>query len=78
MLWIRNKGGVATPLPEDAAFLEMRDLQGNVAAVFFIANDGGVHMVKGTDHQAARYAKLFNVKFVDLVTVPEDQIIHGN
>lgn len=67
MIRLRRHDGSTLELP-DMAFLEVTDLDGAVALLFYTDADGKVHMVKKSDPEAENYQRLYpDVKFVDLI-----------
>lgn len=67
MIRLRRKDGTVLDMP-DLVFLEITDLDGAVALVFYTDAEGRMHMVKKSDPEAEHYQRLYpEVKFVDLV-----------
>jgi len=66
MLRLRDTAGKSIELPDTIRFVELCDMQGSVARVFYI-DDTGVHKVLDTgSKEAQRYAQLMNVKFIPI------------
>lgn len=55
-------------------FVEICDLDGNIGAVVFMDDKGTVRLVGPSDPEAARYAKIFGVKFSQLTVIPPDKL----
>lgn len=67
MIRIRNKDGSVVECP-DGGFVELCDAEGNPGFVFW--KSGSVFkVVSGKDEDAARYAKLFDIRFSENKTV---------
>ena len=64
MLRLRDTAGAAHELPDSVRFVELCDMQGAVARVFYV-DDLGVHRIlePGTV-DAQRYAKLMKTNFL--------------
>lgn len=68
-LRVRDKSGKT--LPVDAKFVELLNDDGSVARVSYIRDDGSIVEFDQTDtHEAARYAKVMNVSFVPVKSLP--------
>lgn len=61
MLRIRTHKNEVTPVV-DGRFVEITDLQGRVAAIFFATETGEIKQIEAGDPEAERYAKLFGVE----------------
>ena len=60
-----NKQGSIVPLPKDAAFIELCDDQGNIAAVVsYDPLTKSVNLFDSNSDKANRYKQLFNVDFI--------------
>lgn len=60
-----NKQGSIVPLPKDAAFIELCDDQGNIAAVVsYDPLTKSVNIFDNNSDKANRYKQLFNVDFI--------------
>lgn len=69
MIRLRRKDGSVMDMP-DMTFLEITDLEGAVALVFYTDAEGKVHMVKKSDPEAENYRGIYpEVRFVDVVHV---------
>ncbi len=69
MIRLRRKDGTTLELP-DMAFVEICDLEGNVAQVSYQDNEGGMHVVNGNDPEAEQYKRMFpDVVFSKIVAV---------
>jgi hypothetical protein len=67
MIRLRRKDGSVLDMP-DQVFIEMTDLDGGVAIVFYTDAEGKMHVVKKADPEAEHYRRLYpDVKFVDIV-----------
>ena len=61
-----DKKGTIMPLPKDAAFIELCDEEGNIAAVVsYDALTKSINLFDADSSKAERYKKFFNVNFID-------------
>jgi hypothetical protein len=66
MLRLRDTAGNIHELPDTVRFVELCDMQGSAAQVFYI-DDTGVHKVLDSgSKEAQRYSQLMNVKFIPI------------
>lgn len=69
MIRIRRVDGKTLEIP-DAGFVEICDLEGNVAKVTYADDQGQMHEITSSDPEATQYRQLFpDVKFVELVSL---------
>lgn len=60
-----NKQGSIVPLPKDAAFIELCDEEGKIAAVItYDPLTKGINIFDGDSPKAERYQKFFKVDFI--------------
>lgn len=69
MIRVRTTRGAVLPLPEEARFIELCDLNGAVAKVFFRNGQGAVTEVVADTPEAERYARMMSVKFIPISTL---------
>jgi hypothetical protein len=72
MIRLRNTDGTTIELPDSGRFVEITDVVGDVAVVLYQDDDGIVHAVRASDPEAARYTRMFHVKWCDMSPLPED------
>jgi uncharacterized Rossmann fold enzyme len=65
MIRLRSKEGVVEAAPQK--FVEVTDLDGNIAVLVYADNQGTVHLVHADDPEADKYQKLFDVKFCPII-----------
>jgi hypothetical protein len=66
MLRLRDTSGAVHELPDSVRFVELCDMQGAVARVFYI-DDTGIHKVlDSSSKEAQRYAQLMRVNFIPI------------
>lgn len=67
MIRIRKQDGTTLDIP-DGVFVEVCDLEGKIAQVSYMDEDGGMHVIKQTDPEARDYSRLFQgIEFVPIV-----------
>lgn len=64
MIRVRTIGKEIIELPPGAHFLELTDLEGNLAAVSYVGNDGSVHFYQSGDPEFLEYARMMNIEKV--------------
>jgi len=70
MLRIRTPDGETIVLDGDpSAFVEICDVEGDIAQLVYRDSSGIIHIVSADDPEAANYARLFDVKFVKLSSI---------
>lgn len=74
MIVLRNDKGVATKLTANFKFVEIRDLEGNLAFLVVHVSDTEVKVYQPTDPEFASYCSRFNLSLskVTKVSLPED------
>lgn len=70
MIKLRNKKGEYIDLPENLGFVEVCDLDGNVACAIYPDSNNFIHIVTHTSKEAKRYSDIFAMKFSTMVEVP--------
>lgn len=69
MLRIRTSTGQLQEIDQSYRFVEICDLDGKVAKVFYLDNMGTLHEIDGSSAEAARYSKVFkSVEFTKVTT----------
>jgi hypothetical protein len=63
---LRTTKGAVVVLPEDTRFVELCDMDGQVAQVFYRDAQGVFKVVGANSPEAERYARLMTVKFIPL------------
>lgn len=66
MIQIRTTRGAILPIPDEARFIELCDLNGAVAKVFYRDAQGIVNEVSAGSPEAERYARLMRVTFIPI------------
>jgi len=70
MINIRHTDGTVTEVPT-GHFVEICDSDGGVARIFHEDQNGIIRVMSPKDPDAVRYAKLFGVKFTQVISLPE-------
>lgn len=70
MIRLRTTRGEVFPVPESTRFIELCDMDGHVAQVFYRDNQGVYRVVSDGTPEAERYARMMSVKFVPLSKMP--------
>lgn len=70
MIKFRNKAGEYIAMPEGLGFVEVCDLDGNIACAVYPDSNNFIHIVTHTSKEAKRYSDIFSVKFSPMVEVP--------
>ena len=65
MIRLRSKTGETEEAPQK--FVEVTDLDGNIAVLVYTDAQGGVHLVHADDPEAVEYKKLFDVNFCPVI-----------
>lgn len=71
MIYLRDTSGRRTPLPESVRFVEICDLEGRIAKVLILDDQGSIRMIDGQDAESVRYAKTFRTSFCKIVELPD-------
>jgi hypothetical protein len=67
---IRNKlKGTTAELRDECMLVEITDLNGDIAVLIYPDEAGAVKTVMANDPMAARYEKIYGVKFVPVLPV---------
>ncbi len=74
MIRIRGADGKLIPLPAEARFIEVTDLQGDVGRAFILRNNGEILSINGSDALAKNYAQQCGVKFCKVVRLPDGHV----
>jgi len=61
MIRHRTLKGQVIPLPAEVKFVEITDLEGRLAAVTYLGNDGSIHLYTADDVEFAKYCKLMKI-----------------
>ena len=70
MLRVRKSDGTVSVV-EKGTFVELCDLEGNVAQISFVAPDGGIRVLNSRDPEAQRYQALFSKCGVKLCPITQ-------
>lgn len=68
MIRLRDKQGNVIP-GDDTGFIEVCDVDGNVACAVYPDSHGFVHVITAQSKEAARYSQIFKVKFSKIVNI---------
>ncbi|MFN5249876.1 MAG: hypothetical protein ACK5DE_02415 [Bacteroidota bacterium] len=69
MIRLRDKHGNEITPDTNLGFVEVCDLDGNVACAVYPDSHGFVHVITAQSKEAARYSQIFKVKFSKIVNV---------
>jgi len=73
MIRVRARDGALVDLPPAAHFVEITDLDGNLAVVVYAGGDGSVHSYTSADPQFQSYCRLMKIdKAVKVLAVPSN------
>lgn len=61
MIRIRTEDGQLLDIPPTGKFVEITDLEGNLAAVSYVGVDGSVHLYTLEDPQFDKYCRLMKI-----------------
>lgn len=69
MIRLRDKQGIDIASDANLGFVEVCDLDGNVACAVYPDSHGFVHVITAQSKEAARYSQIFKVKFSKIVNI---------
>lgn len=69
MIRLRDKQGNEITPDTNLGFVEVCDLDGNVACAVYPDSHGFVHVITSQSKESARYAHIFKVKFSKIVNI---------
>jgi hypothetical protein len=72
MIRLRDTLGKVIESPENLGFIEVCDLDGNVACAIYPDSQKFTHIVVHNSKEAARYASIFKVKFSKILELPKE------
>ena len=72
MIRLRDKHGNLLSLPFEPGFVEVCDINGDVACAVYSDSKGFVHIVTNQSHEAKRYAEIFKLKFTPIINIPSE------
>lgn len=72
MIRLRHTDGSTLELPEECRFVEVTDVDGQVAMVYYQDDAGVVHAISKDDPEARNYSRMFKVKWCGLTQLPEE------
>lgn len=67
MLKLRNEKGKVLELSKNVKFVEICDLDGNLAAVVYMSSAGRVKIIQQDDEDFARYVTAYNPKLSSVI-----------
>ena len=68
MIRLRDKQGNTIP-GDNVGFIEVCDVDGNVACAVYPDSYGFVHVITAQSKESARYSQIFKVKFSKIVNI---------
>ena len=74
MIRLRDKNGNVVKLPEEVSFVEVCDLDNNIACAVYLDTQKFAHIVTSSSKEAPRYAGIFNVTFSKIIDLPKELI----
>lgn len=69
MIRLRDKHGNEIPENKDLGFVEVCDLNGNVACAVFADSHGFIHVITQKSKESQRYSQIFKVKFSSIIDI---------
>lgn len=69
MIRLRDKHGNELAPDTNLGFVEVCDLDGNVACAVYPDSHGFVHVITSQSKEADRYSQIFKVKFSKIVNI---------
>lgn len=75
MLRLRTSSGAEFPIPPQVRFIELCDLDGQVAAVVYSDDRGGMHIHQAGEPEFNRYMRLFPSLKASKVFAPGSEVL---
>lgn len=72
MIRVRDKHGNVIVPSDDLGFIEVCDMDGNVACAVYTDSHGFIHVVTSNSKEAVRYSQIFKVKFSPIINLPSE------
>lgn len=72
MIRLRDKDGKILDISTIIGFVEVCDIDGNVACAVYPDSEKLIHIITSKSQEAGRYSKIFNVKFAPIINTPQE------
>lgn len=72
MIRLRDTSGKVIEAPENLGFIEICDLDGNIACAVYPDSQKFTHVVVHNSKEAERYSSIFKVKFSKILELPKE------
>ena len=71
MIKLRDKEGKSESIESSASFVEICDLEGNPALVFYMPEPGAISTISGDSQEGEIYSNKYNVSFSKVIDLED-------